>query len=179
MHTRRLLLFVGVIVVGLLVFGVLAWPNTAWARARMRTDAEQRWAQRSFGRYYLDIKDKGCLQEIEVHNERVADVKPNRCDAQPRSIGGLFDLIRRDGSVSHRCIYQGCLCDDKIYISAVYHHELGYPTRIIVRIRAEPNWRQLDFWKQALERRQLPNCGGLSEGSKVIEIVDIIPIRAG
>ncbi len=178
MRTRRLLLFFGVIVVGLLALGALAWPHSAWARAHMRASAEQRWAQRPFGRYYLDIKDKGCLQEIEVHNERVAGVKPNRCDAQPRSVGGLFELIRRDGSVSHPCIYQGCLCDDKIYISAVYHQELGYPTRIIVRIRAEPNWRQLEFWREALERRELPNCSGLSEGSKVIEIVDIIPIRS-
>ncbi len=155
--------------------GWLIWPATSWARDSEREQAERRWALRPFGSYHLDITDKRCLQQIEVRNERVARVAPNRCDAPPRTVSDLFALIQRDGSVSHACILQGCACDDIIRVQASYDPTLGYPARMIVRIRAEPNWRAPAFWQRAWADGRLPRCDGLAEASKIIEVLQITP----
>lgn len=154
-----------------------AWPLERSAQASELAQAEQRWNMRPFGHYRLIIRDKNCEQRIEVRNERILDVSPNRCEAPPRTISDLFTLIRRDGSISTRCITLGCMCDDVIRVSARYDPELGYPQQIIVRIKAEPNMLHADFWKRAVSQRALPSCDVLAEGSKLIRIVSITPVQ--
>jgi hypothetical protein len=157
------------------LFGWLIWPTTALARASELASAERRWALRQFGSYQLELVDKTCTQKIEVRNERVVKVAPNRCEVPPRSITDLFELIRRDGSVSQECIFHGCICDDVIRVNAIYDDGLGFPSRILVRLRAEPNWRHPEFWERAWARKQLPSCDGMAEGSKIIRILKVIP----
>jgi hypothetical protein len=155
----------------------LSMPNEAAAHAKELADAEQRWNNRSFGHYQLNLKDKNCVQDIEIRNERVLAAAPNRCEIPPRTINDLFDLIRRNGQISQPCIYQGCACDDVLWVNATYDSELGFPTRIIVRVQAVPNWRHLDYWKRAFTRGKLPSCSGMAEGSKIIQVLALNPIR--
>jgi hypothetical protein len=157
------------------LFVWLLWPTSAWARASELAAAERRWALRPFGSYHLELVDKTCTQKIDVRNERVVKVAPNRCEVPPRSISDLFELIRRDGSISQECIFHGCICDDVIRVNAVYDSSLGFPSRIIVRLRAEPNWRHPEFWEAAWARKRLPSCDGMAEGSKLIRIIKIVP----
>lgn len=173
---RHLAISAATLVCGsLAILGWLIWPSSAWARSQERAEAEQRWARRPFGHYRLEISDKRCPQRIEIRNERVVRVDPNRCDAPPRSITDLFDLIRRDETVSYPCILAGCICDDIIRVRASYDPQLGYPTRIIVRIRAEPNWRHPDFWRALWRHKRIPSCDALAEGSKLIQVLTLTP----
>jgi hypothetical protein len=174
---RRWAVLGGSMLIGMLavVLFTLLWPTSTWARASELAQAEQRWSLRTFGRYSVHLIDKRCAQRIEVRNERVVSVLPNRCDVQPRTVSDLFDLIRRDGSISHPCIFQGCACDDILLVQATYHPELGYPQRVLVRVRATPNWRHPEFWQRAWATRQLPTCNALAEGSKIIQVVSITP----
>jgi hypothetical protein len=173
---RRLVIGTSLIIcMATIVFAWMFWPTSAWARARELADAEQRWALRPFGHYQLKVSDKNCPQQIEIRNERVLNVAPNRCDAPPRTITNLFEMIRRDGSVSYSCIYQGCICDDVIHIQAIYDQSLGFPSWILVRIRAEPNWRHPEFWAAAWKTKQLPSCDGMAVGSKIIQVMTITP----
>lgn len=173
---RRAALASGLLGGVLALAGLLAWPASSWARAQELAAAERLWAQRTFGHYQLDLADKRCLQRIEVRNERVVKVAPNRCEAPPRAIGDLFALIRRDGQISQPCIYLGCVCDDVLRVQASYDAQLGYPAHILVRIRAEPNWRHPQFWQRAWRDRRLPNCDGLQEGSKLIQVMRLQPV---
>ncbi|MDZ4719375.1 MAG: hypothetical protein SH847_13045 [Roseiflexaceae bacterium] len=173
---RRLLIGTSLIIcLATIVLAWMIWPTSVWARARELDEAEQRWALRPFGNYQLKVTDKNCPQQIEIRNERVLKVAPNRCDAPPRTISDLFTMIRRDGSVSYPCIYKGCICDDVIYIQANYDQVLGFPSRILVRIRAEPNWRHPEFWQAAWDTKQIPSCDGMAVGSKIIQVVTLTP----
>ena len=67
--------------------------------------------------------------------------------------------------------------DDVIRVDAVYNQSLGYPERILVRMRAEPNWFHMDMWKHLWSKRTLPSCNFLAEGSKIIRILSITPVR--
>ena len=175
---RRILISIGMLL--LVVFSTTAWlfwPTTTWARVQELNEAERRWSLRQFGSYHLELTDKRCPQKIDVRNERVIRVAPNRCDAPPRSITDLFTLIRRDGSVAQECIFRGCICDDVIRIEATYDAQLGYPSKILVRIKAHANWRHPDFWKKAWQTKSLPSCDAMVEGSKVIQVVAMTPVQ--
>lgn len=150
-------------------------PESPWARAQARLSAEQRWSQRSFGNYHLELTDKHCLFSMDIHNERIQKIEPQRCEAPPRSITDLFTLIKRDGQISQPCIYLGCACDDRIYVDAQYHTNLGYPQHITVYIRAEPNYWHSAYWQYVWNRRQAPPCDNLMEGSKLIEVLSVQP----
>jgi hypothetical protein len=152
-------------------------PNAASARERALLQAEQRWSKRTFGNYHIEVVDKRCAQRIDVRNEKVLKVAPNRCDAPPRAVSDLFTLIRRSGEVTTACIFQGCACSDVLIVEATYHAQLGYPDRLIVRMKAEPNWRHVDYWKRAVKIRSLPQCDELAEGSKVIQVVQLTPTQ--
>jgi hypothetical protein len=146
------------------------------AEAAERDRAEAQWATRTFSRYQLLLSDKRCLQSIEVRDERVVEVAPNRCEPPPRTITDLFTLIRRDGSVSIPCIALGCACDDVIRVRATYDATLGFPKTIEVRMSAQPNWRHPDYWERLVQRRALPDCTVLPEGSKVIRVMSVTPL---
>jgi hypothetical protein len=173
---RSLVLAASLALAAIVMLSVGLWPSTRWARTAERASAERRWAQRQFSHYRIDVRDKGCIQSIEVHHTSVFSVAPNRCDGTARSVDELFDYIQRDGTVSQPCIYHGCACDDVIYIAASYDEQLGYPRRMIVRIRAEPNWRRLDVWRNLILFQRMPGCSQLMDGSKVVEVVTITPI---
>lgn len=173
---RRITLILGLTVcLSAALLTLLFWPTSTWARARELAAAEQRWALRPFGQYRLNVTDKNCPQQIDVRNERILKVAPNRCDAPPRTITDLFTIIRRNGTVSYSCIYKGCICDDILYIQASYDPTLGFPSRILVRIRAEPNWRHPEFWEATWKNKQLPSCDSMAVGSKIIQVVTITP----
>jgi hypothetical protein len=138
--------------------------------------AEARWATRTFNHYELRLRDKGCLQVIEVRDERVVDVQPNRCEPPPRSVSDLFTLIRRDGKVSTQCILLGCACDDVLSVRASYDQALGFPRQLEVGVAARPNWQHPDYWSQLLAKRRLPDCSVLAVGSKVVAIESITPL---
>jgi hypothetical protein len=178
---RRLLRTVLLLCVGALVacagIGAVIAQTAPSAEAAELEQAERRWAARSFNHYRLKLRDKGCLQTIEVRDERVVNVAPNRCEPPPRSITDLFALIRRGGKVSAPCIALGCACDDVLTMHAVYDRTLGFPTLIEVRVAARPNWRHPDYWTELLDKRKLPDCSILAEGSKVIRIDSVAPIR--
>jgi Family of unknown function (DUF6174) len=177
-RTRRRRIFALVmmnLVCGLGLASWLIWPETSWARTQEMHAAERRWASRQFGNYHLHIADKRCPQQIEVRNERVVKVAPNRCDAPPRTISDLFTLIRRDGTIAQECIFRGCICDDIIRVNAVYDDSLGYPSRILVRMTAEANWRHPEFWQKAWQTKRLPSCDAMMEGSKIIQVLEIKP----
>jgi len=154
--------------------GLFAW-RVPGAEAAELARAEARWATRPFSAYHLTLRDKSCIQQIEVSGERIVRTQPNRCEPPPRAVTDLFTLIRRDGTVSARCIALGCACDDVMSIEATYHPSLGYPEQIVVRVNAQPNWQHLDFWAYLAERRAVPHCN-LAEGSKLIRILALTPI---
>ncbi|MFO7167413.1 MAG: hypothetical protein DIU80_005225 [Chloroflexota bacterium] len=159
---------------GLGVFAARAAPSASAAELEQ---AQLRWSERPFVHYRLLLRDKRCLQDIEVLHERVVDVEPNRCEPPPRTISDLFTLIRRNGEISTPCIALGCACEDVITVRAEYDARLGHPTRIEVRVTARPNWRHPDYWSYLVRRRRLPDCNMLAEGSKRIEVVSITPIE--
>jgi hypothetical protein len=138
--------------------------------------AEARWATRSFNHYELRLRDKGCLQVIEVRDERVVDVVPNRCEPPPRSVSELFTLIKRDGQVSTECILLGCACDDVLSVKASYDQALGFPRHLEVGVSAQPNWQHPDYWRQVFAKRKLPDCSALAVGSKIVAIESVRPL---
>jgi hypothetical protein len=174
---RRALLLCAGAVLACAVLGVAIAQTAPRAHAAELVQAEARWAARPFRHYELRVRDKGCLQVIEVRDERVVGVATNRCEPPPRSVTDLFTLIRRDGTVSVPCIAVGCACDDVIRVQAVYDTALGYPSLIDVRVSARPNWRHPDYWAETLEKRRLPDCSILPEGSKEIRVDAVTPIR--
>jgi Family of unknown function (DUF6174) len=175
---QRILLMAGMLVLAAFgAIGWLLWPQTSWAQEQVLLAAERRWAARSFGHYQLQIEDKRCPQNIEIRNERIIKVAPNRCDAPPRAISDLFTLIRRNGSVAQECIYRGCICDDVINVHATYDQQLGYPSRILVRMTATANWRHPEFWQKAWQTKRLPSCDAMMVGSKIIQVMQITPIQ--
>lgn len=179
---RRVLLRAALLlsVAALLVCGALgvliAWTPARASAAELR-QAEARWAARSFRHYQLELRDKNCLQVIEVLDERVVKVAPNRCEPPPRTVTDLFTLIRRDGTVSVPCIAHRCACDDVISVRAVYDSALGFPASIEVRVTAQPNMQHPDYWIQLVENRRPPDCSVLAEGSKLMAIDSITPLR--
>ena len=156
---------------------VVALQPARSANAAEVAQAEALWASRSFSHYRLILRDKRCVQDIEVRNERIVKTQPNRCEPPPRTITDLFTLIKRNEQISTPCIAHGCACEDVIRVSARYDPTLGYPAAIEVRVKARPNWRHMDYWKYVVNRRKMPDCDILAEGSKRISIVSLTPLQ--
>ncbi|HWQ13218.1 MAG TPA: DUF6174 domain-containing protein [Roseiflexaceae bacterium] len=174
---RRALLLCATALAACAGLGAVIAHTAPRAEAAELEQAERRWAARTFTHYRLKLRDKGCLQTIEVRDEQVMEVAPNRCEPPPRTVTDLFTLIRRDGKVSAPCIALGCACDDVLTVRASYDRALGFPTLIEVRVAARPNWQHPDYWAEMLEDRKLPDCSILAEGSKIIRVDSITPIR--
>jgi hypothetical protein len=155
---------------------VIARPAPAASAAEL-DEARTRWSMRPFSHYRLLLRDKRCLQDIEVRNERVVQVEPNNCEPPPRTVSDLFTLIQRDGEIATTCIALGCACDDVITVRAVYDPSLGYPSSIEVRLTARPNPRHPDYWSELFEKRKIPDCSLLAEGSKQIQIVSLTSLE--
>lgn len=172
---RRALVVLAALLLSCAGLGAVVAQTSSRADDTALQQAEARWATRSFGNYELRLRDKGCLQVIEVRAERVVDVQPNRCEPPPRSVTDLFTLIKRDGTLSTSCILMGCACDDVLLVRALYDQALGFPTTIEVRVAARPNWQHPDYWGKLIEQRRAPDCGALPVGSKVIVIESVTP----
>lgn len=138
--------------------------------------AEALWRDQHFTHYVMTIDELNCIFEVEVQDGRAVRITPaERCQRDARTVEELFDMTRRDGDTGMRCITLGCACDDKIAVESSFHPRLGYPTRIYVRIAAEPNWSHPDSWRYLMEHRQAPACD-MMVGDKLLRVVDLRPL---
>jgi hypothetical protein len=176
MKSRRLAIVLVMLVLLACTGGGITVSAPSFARERERDEAERRWAQRPFEQYQLVLEDFRCIFDIEVHGQKIITAQPREgCSRDARTIDELFMLIHRDGETSTRCITQGCACDDHIAVYSSYDTVLGYPREIEVRITAQPNWQNADYWRYTISHLQPPTCD-FPVGRKFIHVLELRPL---
>ncbi|HMP40899.1 MAG TPA: DUF6174 domain-containing protein [Roseiflexaceae bacterium] len=154
---------------------VLLVPTSDTAHAAELAAARQRWQARPFLHYRMVLVDLRCRMEVDVEGTRVIRTTPQNCPQGSRSVDQLFQLIARDGQVGIMCAHSDCSCDDVYHIRAEYDEDLGFPSRIEVRLTPTPNWLHADFWQTSFKRRTMTICTQV-EGSKQIVIESLTPL---
>lgn len=167
-----------ILIVGCSTAGALATGRIPVADDAALLEARKRWSARTFDAYRIQMRDRGCRMEVEVHAEQVRKtryaVRP--CEQPPVAVRDLFDLIERRGTVRRTCVSRGCACDDVLSVRAEYHPSLGYPHTIEITLTPTPNWFHRDFWQAVWKTRTLDACNDLPVGSRVLTIVSLTPI---
>ena len=160
------------------ITSVIAVGRTSAAPDAALLDARARWNKRPFDAYRMQLRDRGCRMEVDVHAERVQKTRyaTRPCEQPPVAVRDLFDLVERHGSVRRTCVSRGCACDDVLSVRADYHPNLGYPQTIEITLTPTPNWRHADFWQAVWETRSLDACNDLPVGSRVLTVVALTPL---
>ena len=98
-----------------------------------------------------------CRLDVEIKTEKVVHVFENSCPTSPRTITGLFDLIKQLDSTAETkfCAPRGCECPEIRYIQATYDEQFVFPRTIRLRHERQTNWPEL--WGFIMTHG-LPNC---------------------
>jgi Family of unknown function (DUF6174) len=149
-------------------------PSIA-ARAQQLADARNRWQSRTISHYRLVMQAPSwCRLDVEIQGEKVVRVFENSCPTSPRTVTGLFDLIKQLDSTADTifCAPLGCECTEVRYIYASYDQDMGFPRTIRLRRDRQMNWPEL--WR-FLVTHGLPNCL-TPRDIDLVEIVSLNPI---
>jgi hypothetical protein len=137
-------------------------------------EARARWAARPFEAYRLVAQFDTCYYDVTVRREQVHGGLRDSCFTQARSIGGLFDVIARDGQVTPNCGVRTCTCEAITSVHAEYHPTLGYPTTIMIMVETRPLWSSLDTWRTLIETRAAPVCN--VHNQRAITVLHVEPL---
>ena len=159
------------------VLGAVWLPSASSTsgRARELAAARQRWQSRSITHYRLVMQAPSwCRLDVEIRAEKIVHVFENSCPTPPRTITGLFDMIKQIDTTANTifCAPLGCECTEVRYFHASYDQELGFPRTISLRRDRQMNWSEVwDF----LVTRGVPNCL-TPRDIKLVEVVSVNPI---
>jgi hypothetical protein len=156
------------------LLGARAWPQLP---SELRAAAQSRWAARPFAAYRVGLRveywNRVCFQEIEVRDERVRRVISDTCLTSSFSmmtVPRLYQMSERlEQAPTCYADAQPCACRLMRIGKIEYDPRLGYPSQIVYRREAQPNWTHLDFWKHLWQQRELPACG-TSRTTRIIVI---------
>jgi hypothetical protein len=161
--------------------GVLSAAVWQVAPSREFERARTHWQAQPVERYRLiiDRPPINCKQDVEVHNERIVDVRVDTCPIRLLTVNDLFDRIAMlDGLDTERFSPTGvCTCSSVLNAEVNYHPELGYPVQVGISDRRTLDWSKHACWQHVLREGQLPECdaGFLTSKPRITEI-SLIPL---
>jgi len=99
-HRARVLAVSLALCVALLACGLsvlfIPRPSSIASRAQQLADARNRWLSRPVPHYRLVMQAPSwCRLDVEIQSEKVVRVFENSCPTSPRTVTGLFDLIKQ------------------------------------------------------------------------------------
>ncbi|HEU5102404.1 MAG TPA: DUF6174 domain-containing protein [Roseiflexaceae bacterium] len=159
---------------GLGVLWLRPAPSVA-GRAYELAAARDRWLSRTITHYRLVMQAPSwCRLDVEIKGEKVVRVFENSCPTSPRTVSGLFDMIKQLDSTADMvfCAPLGCECTEVRYVYARYDQELGFPRIIRLRRDRQMNWPEL--W-HFLTTHGVPNCL-TPRDIELVEVVSLNPI---
>ena len=121
-------------------------PSSIASRAQQLADARNRWLSQPVPHYRLVMQAPSwCRLDVEIQSEKVVRVFENSCPTSPRTVTGLFDLIKQLDSTAETifCAPRGCECTEVRYATASYDQQLGFPRSISLRRERQTNWPEL------------------------------------
>jgi hypothetical protein len=144
-------------------------------RAQELAAARQRWQSRTITHYRLVMQAPSwCQLDVEIWGEKIVHVFENSCPTSPRTVTGLFEMIKQIDSTADTifCAPLGCECTEVRYIHASYDQEMGFPRTISLRRDRQMNWPEL--W-HFLVTHGVPNCL-TPRDIELVEVVSLKPI---
>jgi hypothetical protein len=156
---------------------VLFFPrsSTTTSRAQQLAQARDRWLSQTVTHYRLVMQAPSwCRLDVEIQAEKVVRVYENSCPTSPRTVTGLFDLIKQLDSTAETifCAPRGCECTEVRYIHASYDERMGFPRSIRLRRDRQANWPVL--WS-FVKTHGLPNCL-TPRDIDLVQVVSLNPI---
>ncbi|CAF1411348.1 unnamed protein product [Adineta ricciae] len=121
---------------------IFHWSILRSDSARAFLLAHDLWMRRPFTRYNLIVEQEGysvkqCRQEFEVFNEKIVAVTENTCvnntwyeRAPMMHVSDMFADIEAF-NLHEKCGPNGCDCDGRYAIRAVYDKKFGYPRSLV------------------------------------------------
>lgn len=115
--------------------------------------AQERWAARPFDQYRLRVTIREgatlCRMHVRVRGEEVIEVlgvagDDIACLDSLQTVTDLFAYV--EAYESPGCLPNGCACDGRIGMEAVYHPEWGYPTQVAIDVQQEGRALRPAFW---------------------------------
>ena len=180
-HRRSRMLAVGAAVFGvLLACGVGALlsvrpSSSSFSRAQELADARNRWFSRPVPHYRLVIQAPSwCRLDVEIQSEHVVRVFEDSCPRAPRTVTGMFEMIKQIDSAAGTifCAPAGCECTEVRYVTASYDQQLGFPRSIRLRRERQTNWPEL--WRFFMAHG-VPNCLTPVD-TDVVQVLSMQPI---
>jgi uncharacterized protein DUF6174 len=177
-HRRSHVLAVSLVICGvLLACGLSALfiprsPSIA-SRAQQLAEARDRWQSQPLPHYRLVMHAPSwCRLDVEIQAEKVVHVFENSCPTSPRTVTGLFDLIKQLDSTAETifCAPRGCECTEVRYIYASYDQQMGFPQTIRLRRDRWANWPEL--WSFVVTHG-VPNC----LAPRDIDLVQVVSLK--
>lgn len=124
-------------------------------------DARQRWLQRPFAAYAIELERTegpySCFQSFVMNADGEVGQLQGDCRGEPWSVERLFDEVEQHLTSVH-CAPNGCACDGRILVEASYDPQLGYPTEL--RYTAVPQFDIRGWFRSAFYQahpRELPH----------------------
>jgi len=154
---------------------VIPHSSSITSRAQQLADARNRWLAQPVPHYRMVLQAPSwCRLDVEIQSEKVIHVFENTCPSSPRTVTGLFDLIKQldttGGTVF--CAPRGCECTEVRYIYASYDQQMGFPQTIRLRRDRYMNWPEL--WRFVVAHG-VPNCL-TPRDIDLVEVVSLNPI---
>ena len=152
-------------------------PSSIASRAQQLADARNRWLSRPVPHYRLVMQAPSwCRLDVEIQSEKVVRVFENSCPTSPRTVTGLFDLIKQLDSTAETifCAPRGCECTEVRYIYASYDQQMGFPQIIRLRRDRQMNWPEL--WRFVVAHG-VPNCL-TPHDIDLVQVVSLNPISS-
>lgn len=111
-----------------------------------RVNAQQRWTQRPFTRYTIQVLDQQPFQTVHSSYQVWDEQGP---PTDQHTVRNLFALLEQSRHTSSPCSANPAHYPLAVTCpwTATYHATLGYPIRMAQRCVEPPNWLNLYLWQ--------------------------------
>ncbi|HEY9636178.1 MAG TPA: DUF6174 domain-containing protein [Coleofasciculaceae cyanobacterium] len=161
---------------GLTLFGICAFSLNS-SETNQLAAAKKTWNSRSVSHYRLSLKSSSpvdCQQEVEIQNEKVTVVRKNTCSTLPAmTVKDLFNKVASlaDGK---QCGPNGCACDGRLDVDAIYDPQFGYPRQLEIRLKPKNSWLDFDSWNGIFTGKA---CTAIGFVEQKITVIGFSPIE--